>query len=176
MAQECDIKYTLMRFAIGTNKSGTVYSEHDIGIMTANIMNDLIIGPLHEGRVYCKYRLHPLHCERCAHRCCMLLGNADINHAVRKFISKFNKARSSRHRRCYCYNSFVLLRELNQCLTENFCIHRIANGLQHLTRLDFVRRDTMPFMGILLSRSVSLAFGCQHMNKHRTVYIIGLVK
>ncbi|MNR50039.1 hypothetical protein D3C85_1695030 [compost metagenome] len=77
-----------MRLAVSTDKACTVNREHDIGVVAADIMDDLIIGPLHKGRIHGVDRLHPLHGECCAERRGMLLGNADIDHPVREFLGK----------------------------------------------------------------------------------------
>ncbi|MNC56531.1 hypothetical protein D3C75_1061370 [compost metagenome] len=77
-----------MRFTVSTNEACTVDGEHDIGVMAADVMHNLIVCPLHKGRVDGINRLHPLHGQRCAECRGMLLGNADIYHPVRKFLGE----------------------------------------------------------------------------------------
>ncbi|MNO07377.1 hypothetical protein D3C81_2295390 [compost metagenome] len=52
-----------MGLPVRADEARTVDGEHNIGIMAANVMNNLIIGALHEGGVDGKYRLHAFHSQ-----------------------------------------------------------------------------------------------------------------
>ncbi|MNG35689.1 hypothetical protein D3C84_1224920 [compost metagenome] len=80
----------MMRFTIGTNKASTVNGKHNIKILAANIMDNLVIGPLQEGGVNGIYRLHAFHCKRCRHRCRMLFSNPYVNHPIRISLGKLH--------------------------------------------------------------------------------------
>ncbi|MNI83719.1 hypothetical protein D3C73_1405590 [compost metagenome] len=106
----------------------------------------------------------------------MLLGNTHIDHPVRKILREFNETRSAWHCRGHRNNPFVLLRKLNQSLSEHFGIHRITDCFQHLTRLDFVWGNAMPFEGILFGGRITLTFCSEDMNQHWTVHIVSLIE
>ncbi|MMZ62657.1 hypothetical protein D1872_248740 [compost metagenome] len=146
MTKECNIKYSLMCLPICTNKTCTVDRKHNVRVMAANIVNNLVIGPLHKCRINRKYGFHSLHCQRSAHRSCMLLGNAYIDHPLWELLCKFSEPRSCWHGRSYSNNPFVLFRKLNQGMREYFSIHRISDCLQHLTRFNFIRCNSVPFV------------------------------
>ncbi len=49
MAHKGNIVYPLMSLAVSADKACPVNREHNIGVMAADVMDDLIVGPLHKG-------------------------------------------------------------------------------------------------------------------------------
>ncbi|MNJ58607.1 hypothetical protein D3C77_542480 [compost metagenome] len=136
-----------MCFAVCTDKAGAINRKHDVGVMPANIMHDLIVSPLHECGINGIDRLHPFHSQRCTHRSRMLLGDADINHPPRETLPELNEAGASRHGRRYRNNPLILFCQLDQRLAEYIGIRRIAHRFEQLPRLDFIRcRNAVPLV------------------------------
>ncbi|MNW57449.1 hypothetical protein D3C74_352580 [compost metagenome] len=91
VTHECHIVYPLMCFPVRSNKSGTVNGKHHVGVMSANIMYNLIICTLHECGIHREDRLQAFHSECSTHGRRMLFCYPYVNHAIRKFFTKRNE-------------------------------------------------------------------------------------
>ena len=88
-----------MRCPVRTDQTGAVYGEGHIQILQSNVVNDLVIRALHEGGVNRQHRLHAVAGNASGKRCGVLLGNAHVKIARRKFGLEFDQTRAFAHRR-----------------------------------------------------------------------------
>ena len=76
-----------MRLAIIAHDASAVDGENDRQILDADIVNELIIGPLQEGRVDCYNRNKPLGGQPSGERDSVLLANANVEDPVGEFTA-----------------------------------------------------------------------------------------
>src|SRR5699024_4447245 len=60
LTEKCSVVNSLMRFTVTGNQARTIHCKQHIQLHKIDIMNDLVIGALEEGRVDSHYRKQPL--------------------------------------------------------------------------------------------------------------------
>ena len=99
VAEIADIERTGMGLPVISDKTGAIDGETHRQLLDRDVVDDLVIGALKEGGVDRRERLHPFAGEARGKRHPVLLGDADIEGAVRKFVAEKIKAGARRHRR-----------------------------------------------------------------------------
>ena len=85
-----------MRRPIGADQTAAVDRENDRQILQRDIMDQLVVGALQEGRIDGDDRLQPFAGETCGKGDGMLLGDADIEIAIRVLRGEAYQAEPSR--------------------------------------------------------------------------------
>ena len=67
-----------MRRAVVADQAGAVHAEHDVELLQADVVDDLVVRALEEGRVDRGDGLHPLEREARREQHRVLLGDADV--------------------------------------------------------------------------------------------------
>src|SRR5579875_2752713 len=75
------VEHTVMGTAILTGEAGAVHREDDRQVLDANVMNDLVVGTLEEGRVDGGDGPHSLSCQPGGEGHRVLLGDTDVEKA-----------------------------------------------------------------------------------------------
>ena len=83
-----DVERTRMRRAVCADEACAVHREAHRQPLDCNVMHDLIVGALQEGRVDHREGLVALGRQAGAEGHAMLLGNADVERAVGKFLAE----------------------------------------------------------------------------------------
>ena len=92
-----EIKRARMRRAVGADKAGAVHGETHRQLLDRDVVDDLIICALQEGRVDRTERLITLGRQTAGKRHRMLLGDADVESAVGKGLAEKVDAGAGRH-------------------------------------------------------------------------------
>ena len=71
-----------MRGTVGPHQSTSVKAEHHVQVLNGHVMDDLVVGPLHEARVDVAERHEATGGHARAERHGMLLGNAHVKRTV----------------------------------------------------------------------------------------------
>ena len=110
--------------AVGADEAGAIDGEAHRQILDRDVMHDLVVGALQEGGIDRRERLVALGGQPGGERHRMLLGDADIEGAVRKRFAENIEAGARRHRRGDGDDALVLLRFLHQALAEHLGVGR----------------------------------------------------
>src|SRR5207249_3836636 len=94
---------------IRTDDSCPIDGEGHRKIHDTDIMNDLIVSPLQEGRINGSHWLHALSCESGCKGHGVLFCNTHIKAAIRKFLAELNQACPLQHGGGNRYNLRILL-------------------------------------------------------------------
>ena len=116
------IECAMMRCAIFANKSRTVKAENDGQILECYIVNNLVVSTLKECRIDIAINNHALCCHSCGKRNGMLLGDPDVERALRKLIHHQFKRAAGWHGRRDADDFFVASCKLQYCDPENILI------------------------------------------------------
>ena len=155
---------------VGTDQACAIDGEPDGKLLDSHIVNDLIVGTLQEGRVNGREGLHAFGRETGGERHRMLLGDADIEGAIRELFRKQVKAGAVRHRRRDADDAVVLARLEDEALGEHLRIGRRLGLRLVLRARDHVEfGNAVIFVGGSLRRGVAVALLGDHMNEDRTL-------
>ena len=77
-----DVEGAHVRRAVGADEAATVHGEANGQLLQGHIVDDLVVGPLHEGRVDGDHRDHALARQARRKRDGVLLGDADVKRPV----------------------------------------------------------------------------------------------
>ena len=91
-AQEGDVVGALMGGAIAADETGAIDREHDRQVLQRDIVHELVVGALQEGRVDRDHRLQALAGETCGESDGMLFGDRDIEIAFREAPRELDEA------------------------------------------------------------------------------------
>ena len=93
-----EIERTGMRRAVRADEPGAINREPHRQTLDRDVVHDLIVAALKERRIDRGERLHAFGREARSKSNRVLLGDADIKRAVRKFAAEYIEARAVRHR------------------------------------------------------------------------------
>ena len=122
--------------AVGADEAGAVHGEAHRQLLDRDVVHDLVVGALQEGRVDRGERLEAFGRKPGGEGHAVLLGDADVEGAVGKFLLEQVEAGARRHRRGDGDDLVVLARFLDQA----FAIDLVIGGRAGL-RLCLARRS-----------------------------------
>ncbi len=161
-----------MGLAIGAHESRAIHRESDGQFLDRDIVHDLVVAALQEGRIDRGERPHAFASETGGKGHRMLLGDADIEAASREALGEFVEARARGHRGRDRDDSVVVLGFGDESLGEDVLIVRRAGlGLHLRAGRDVELHDAMIFVRRLLGRRVAMAFAGDDMHQHRAAII-----
>ena len=159
-----------MRRPVGADKAGAVHREADRQVLDGDVVHDLVVGALQEGRVDGAERLVAFRRQAGGEGDGVLLGDADVEGARRELLGEEVDAGAGRHRRGDGDDALVLLRLLDQALAEHL---GVGGGVRLRLRLragDHVEGDdAVILVGGVLRRRVAFALLRPHMDDDRAV-------
>src|SRR3546814_6322482 len=88
-----------MRRTVGANQTAAIDREHHREVLDRDVMNQLVVTALQEGRIDRADRLEAFARKAGGERNGMLFGDADIKVAIRKTLREFDQPRALAHRR-----------------------------------------------------------------------------
>ena len=165
-----DVEGAGMGRAIGTDQPRAVHGKTHRQTLDGDVMHHLVVGALQKGRVDRGERLETFGRKACGEGDAVLLGDAHVEAALRKFLGKEIKAGPRRHRGGNGDDLVVLLRFLDQ----RFCIDLRVSGRGRLRlRLRACRHveldDAMIFIGRFFGGLIALALLGDDVNEERAV-------
>ena len=88
-----DVEKAVVGRAVVAAQSGAVHAEGDIEVLQRHVVDDHVIGALHESRIDGQERLEPLHGEAAGEKRGVFLGDADVEILVGMFRGKMDSGR-----------------------------------------------------------------------------------
>ena len=113
-----------MRGAVGADQTGAIDGEPHRQVLDRDVMHDLIVSALQERRIDRGERFVALGGKPGRERHRVLLGDSDIEGAIRKSLAENIDAGSRRHRCGDGDDALVLRRFLHQALAEHLGVGR----------------------------------------------------
>ena len=151
------------------DKSGTVQAYHDRKVLKRNVVDNLVVCPLGEGRVDVAERPHSSGGESCGKGHGMLLCNADIEEPVRHLFRQKVHPATGRHGWSNAYNLRIMFGQIEKRLSEHVLIAADAvSGRNSLACLRVENAGCMPDGLLLLRRSIPLSFFGYYMQDARS--------
>ena len=144
--------------SVGADQTGAVHGETDRQFLDRDVVHDLVIGALEEGRIDGAERLHAFGRQPGREGHGMLLRDADVVGAFRKGLLEEVDAGAGRHRGGDADDAVVLGGFLDEALAEHLLVGRrvrLRLGLGAGRDVEF--DDAMIFVGRALGRAVALA-------------------
>ena len=130
-----DVESAGMGGAVGADQPGPVDGEADRQLLDGDVMHDLVVGALEEGRIDGGEGLEALGGKPGGEGHRVLLGDADIERALGKDFGEAVEPRAGRHGRGDGDDLGVGARLLDQALGEHLGVaRRRAGGLAPLAR------------------------------------------
>ena len=150
------------------NHTSPVDRESDRQILDGDIMHNLVITTLQEGRIERTERLHAFSGQTGGKGHCMLFGDADIKNAPRKPCLHLVEAGSRWHCRSDRHDLVVRFGSCHQPIGKHRGVARgVASSLVLRSGDDIEFRDSVIFFGRRPGKGMSLAFLGDHMDQNR---------
>ena len=156
---------------VGADQPGPVDGEADRQLLDGDVMHDLVVGALEEGRIDGGKRLQAFGGKSGGEGHRVLLGDADVERALGKDFGEAVEARARRHGRGDGDDLVVGARFLDQRIGEYLGVaRRRAGGLRFLRAgHDIELADAVELVGRDFGRAVALALLGHDMNQDRAV-------
>jgi hypothetical protein len=94
-----DVEGAVVGRAVVTHQPGAIHGEHDVQALEADVVDDLVEGPLEEGRVDGAHGLRPLEREAGGEQHRVLLRDPDVVVLLGDLLAELVEAGPPRHRR-----------------------------------------------------------------------------
>ena len=154
--------------AVGAHQPGAVDREQHRQVLQCDIVNQLIVAALQEGRVNRHHRLQAFAGKPAGEGQRMLFGNAHVVIAARKACGKFNHPGAFTHRRGDADDPLVGLCHIAQPFAEHLGVGRLAAAFSRDDaphRIEFSRPVIQHRIG--LGQLVALPLARDHVQKLR---------
>ncbi|OIQ73359.1 hypothetical protein GALL_450070 [mine drainage metagenome] len=162
--------------AVSADNAGAVHREQHWQVLDGHVVNHLVIATLQERGINRDHRLHAFAGQSCSESHRMLLGDADVEIALRKTLGELHQPRAFPHRRSDADQPRVGLCHVAQPLAEHLGERRLARLGRSQTdgRVELAR--TVIRHGIGLGQLVALALLGHDMQQHRAVQVTQVVQ
>ena len=156
-----------MGLSVASHKPCPVNRENHMQVLNADIVKNLIVGPLQEGGIHCHHRLQASGRQPGRKGYRMLLCDSHIKETIRKHILKPFEACSVRHGRSDRHHLLIPIPELAHHRREDIGIIGLRPLMLRQSRLDLKGLRAMKAGRMPLCRSVSLSLSGTDMNQNR---------
>ena len=123
-AQVGDVERAVVGRAVVADEPGAVHAEHDRQALQADVVDDLVVGALQEGRVDRRDRARALEREAGGEQHRLLLGDADVEVALGQRLLEDRQAGAGVHRRGDADDALVALALAHERLAEHLRVLR----------------------------------------------------
>ena len=123
-AQVREVERADVRRAVGADDAGAVDREHDRQVLQHDVVDQLVVRALQERRVDRDHRLHAFARESRGERHRVLLGDADVEIAIREFLREAHEPRAFAHRRRDADDARIARRHVAQPVAEDLRVRR----------------------------------------------------
>ena len=156
----------MVRGSVGAGDARAVDHERHREAVQRDVARDLVEGALQEGRIDADDRAQPSHRESGGERHRVLLGDADIEEAIREALGELEEAGRRRHRGGDRDDPLVGLGCLAERLAED--VGPVDPLLERRTAVRVERRNPVEFVNLVCNcRAVALALVGDHVHHHR---------
>ena len=159
-----------MGLPVASDQTGPVHGDHHRQVLKTDVMKRLVIGPLEEGRINRKYRLHPAGRQSGCKGHGVFFRDPHIEEPLRKIFSKCGKSGPVRHG-CRNGHDFVIFaRDIRKHLGKHFGIAVRGALFRRLAGPDVKGSCPVETGRVLLRRPVAFSFFCDHMYEDGMVH------
>ena len=158
--------------AVVADHPGTVDGQGHRQVGDADVVDDLVEGALEEGRVDGHHRSQALHRQPGGEGHRMLLGDADIEEAVRIRPGEATQPGSGDHGGGDGDDAAVALRQAYQGVAENLGVGGRLRRTIGLAAGHVEGTDAMEDVGVALRRAVAFALLGEDMDQHRPLRVV----
>ena len=143
--------------AIVAAQSGAVHAEGDVEVLERDVVDDHVVGALHERRVDGQERTEPLDGQSAGEEGGVFLGDPDVVVFIGMFVGEMDQPGSGRHGAGDGANGGVGVGEAGQGFAENLGIGGRGGGIR-LAGILVEAPQAVEFVGPLERRCVAFAF------------------
>ena len=162
--------------AVRADEPGTVHGEAHRQLLDRHVMDDLVVGALQERRIDGRERLVAFGREPGREGDRVLLGDADIEGAIRKHLLENVETRAGRHGGVDGNDALVLPGLFDQAFGEHFGVGRRVGLAFRLRAGHHVERHhAVILVGRAFRRAVTLALLGHDVDEDRSVFRIAHV-
>ena len=161
---------------VASHQSRAVYRKHDMQLLLAHVVENLVISSLQERRIDCHHRHQSCLRKSCSKGHSVSLRNSHVKEPVGIQPCKTRKPGSIRHGRCDCHKLRLSLPQFLHHSRKDICIIGLRTPGEQLSGLNIKGLCAVKSGGMLLSRQIPIAFFRDHMNEHRSPHTLRLGK
>ena len=167
-SQVADVEKAVVRGAVVAGEASAIHAEGDIEILQRDVVNDHVVGALHEGAVNRNEGFHSLRGEAAGEKRGVFLGDADIEKPVGMALRKMDEAGASGHGSGDGGDLVVCVGEVGEFFAEEFGVGRSGGG-DGLAGIELEFSEAVELVGLLEGGRVAFAFGGENVEEDRLV-------
>ena len=178
MAQKGQVVHAVVRGPVLSDQAAPVQAEGHVQILQADVVHDLIVGTLHEGRIDGHHGLHALRGQPGGKGHGVLLADADIEKPFRKPVREAAHPGALGHGGGDGHDALVLFGQLAQRGTEDLGVagQRTVRELSGRPGLGLEAAHPVEKSRVGFGRRVALALLGQDMDQNGPFQFTGLLK
>ena len=169
----------MVRYSIFTHKSGAVDAESHGEVLDSHVVNDFVVGTLHECGVYAAERHQPVFRHAARKRHGVSLGNTHIECTLRYLIEHEAHGAACGHCSSDSHYLLVAVCKFHEGVSEHVLELRwLAGGVAHNAfsgrLIEFARG--VPCGGVVFGRLVAFSLAGAQMQNLRTVHVLDVAE
>ena len=173
--QIADIEQAMVRRAVVAAQAGAIHAKRDIQVLQRDVMNDHVVGALHERRINGEEWFHSLRRESARKERCVFLGDPDIEIAIGMLRLEKSETGSARHRAGDRHDLLIRVRKFRERFADNFRISR-RRRRRGLAAFDLVFAEPVKLVRLGQRRLVAFAFFRQDVEQNRLVLRLSKIR
>ena len=163
-SQVADVEEAVVRGAVVAGEAGAVHAKGDIEILQCDVVNDHVVGALHEGAVNRDEGLHALRGETAGEKCGVFLGDADIEEPVGVALRKMDEAGAGGHGSGDGGDLVIRVGKVGEFFTEEFRVGRGGGG-DGFAGIEVEFSEAVEFVRLLERGRVAFAFRSKNVKQ-----------
>ena len=153
-----------MRGAVVAGEASAIHAEGDIEILQRDVVNDHVVGALHEGAVNRDEGLHALRGEAAGEKRGVFLGDTNIEEPVGVALRKMDEAGAGGHGGGDGGDLVVRVGEVGEFFAEEFGVGRGGGG-DGLAGIEVEFSEAVKLVGLLQRGCVAFSFGGENVEE-----------
>ncbi len=157
VTEVADIEEAVVGGSVVTAETGAIHAEGHVKVLQCDVVNDHVVGPLHERRIDGEKGGETLGGEAAGKKGGVFLGDADIVEAIWMFLGKMDETGAGGHGGGDADDFVVGIGKFGEGLPEDFGIGGRGGG-DGFAAVDGVFAEAVEFIGFGDGGSVAFAF------------------
>ena len=166
--QEGEVEGAVVGRAVGAHQAAAVDREHDRKVLQRDVVDELVVGALQEGRVDRHHRHEAFAGQACGEGHRVLLGDADVEVTLGELLREAHQAGALAHCRGDADDAWVGLGHVAQPVAEHLGVGELATALAGLDAGGVIELgDAVVEHRVGLGELVALALAGDHVEELR---------
>ncbi len=177
MAEKGEVEEPLVGFAVLAHDAAPVHGQDHRQVLQADVVEHLVVGPLHKGGVDGAHRLHALQGQPRGEGYRVLFTNAHIEKPFREALAEIHQAGAIGHGRGDGHDLGVFLGQAHQGVAKDFGVGRhLADTLLDHAGIGVEAAQAVKAGGVRFRRLIALALGGEDVHQNGAPQLLDVLQ